>query len=524
MTTTTNEFSVEDFLQQGHDGKCPLRRSTSKKPTTENFRYWSIADYLACYKLKELTPLQVAKAILQAIDASEKRKIPLRAFLQINRPQLLQEAKESTKRYQENQLKGPLDGIPVAIKDEMLVKEHALTFGTNFYGQKVVNFSTVDATAVQRLRDAGTMIIGTTNMFELGTGTSGFNLHHGTPRNPYDPETYTGGSSSGSAVAVASGLVPLALGVDGGGSVRIPSTLCGIVGLKATFQRIPSISEGAPSVSNIGPMASNVKDTAIGYAILSGPHEAYPRSFMQPNIHFQDFEATQDLKGIRIGIFSEYVNDSAPIVRETFWQSVEFLKKRGAIIKETQLHHLNAIHRAHLVTITTELSFFMDKFYTDHLKDHAAEVQLVFSFGRALSAMDFLAAQKIRQFALRQLKEQVFNQVDVFMTPGVAVTSPKIPSDALSFGETDAKLISAFMKYVVLGNLVGIPGIVVPVGYSHGGEGQKGQLPIGVQFQSLHWQEDVIFRLANTIEKEFTTKKRPFPQVFYDILTTSQSF
>ncbi|KAI9921367.1 hypothetical protein PsorP6_001493 [Peronosclerospora sorghi] len=203
-------------------------------------------------------------------------------------------------------------------------------------------------------------------MHELGEGVTGYNMHYGIVRNPYNPKCYSGGSSSGSAAAVASGLVPLAIGLDGGGSIRIPSALCGVVGMKPTFQRVPPVAPDCPSVAHVGPITGSVRDAAHGYAIISGRDEAnFPRGMLQPPVDLHSFEETESLTGVRIGYFSDYTNHSSREIAEAVPQTLRALEARGATLVETPLHHLTPIHIAHPITISSEFAQNLDSILTD---------------------------------------------------------------------------------------------------------------------------------------------------------------
>ncbi|GLE06045.1 hypothetical protein PINS_up015256 [Pythium insidiosum] len=201
-------------------------------------------------------------------------------------------------------------------------------------------------------------------MQELGTGVTGFNLHYGTSRNPHDPTRYAGGSSSGSAAAVASGLVPLAIGVDGGGSVRIPAALCGVVGIKPTFQRVPQLSPDCPSVGHVGPIAGSVRDAAVALAVMSGGDASFPRSFAPPSLSFARFDDTESLKGLRVGFFAAFNDDASSDVVVAVRDALSRLEALGAELIETPLDHLQAIQLAHALTITSELAQHWDRYWS----------------------------------------------------------------------------------------------------------------------------------------------------------------
>nr|XP_005993677.2 PREDICTED: fatty acid amide hydrolase-like [Latimeria chalumnae] len=274
-------------------------RAPSSPP---GFSFKGISDYLHSFRSGNLTPTQVAENVIQALENSDQSGTPLRAIVQWEREQILKMAAASTVRYRDGKPLSVLDGIPVCLKESIRVVPYFCRGGTAYLGTRPEE---EDAAVTKKLREAGAVIIGLANMHELGIGTLGCNPNkfHGTARNPYSPQHYPGGSSSGSAVAVAAGLCPLAIGTDGGGSIRIPSSFCGVVGLKGTFGRISDHGTLPVSYStvSIGPMCSSVLDTAVAFAMLAGPDPKYPYGLQQPPLCFDGIFAS-DLKGVKLGI------------------------------------------------------------------------------------------------------------------------------------------------------------------------------------------------------------------------------
>ena len=243
----------------------------------KGFQFASIFDYANAYRNGTLTPEDVAIKILDAITSSDASATPLKAYIALNRDDVLKQARESTERFKQGKPLSIFDGVPVTIKDELDVTPYPTTVGTSFLGK---NPAKEDATVAARLRATGALLIGKANMHEIGINVTGLNPHHGTTRNPYNTDHYTGGSSSGPATAVAAGFVPVAIGADGGGSIRIPAAFCGVVGLKATFGRISE--KGAYplnwSVAHVGPITATVADAALTYAVIAGPDPNDPNS------------------------------------------------------------------------------------------------------------------------------------------------------------------------------------------------------------------------------------------------------
>ncbi|RHY27161.1 hypothetical protein DYB32_007001 [Aphanomyces invadans] len=457
-----------------------------------SFCRWTIHDYTSRYKAQTVTPSQVIAAVLDAIDASNALSPPLLAFIKVNRETVIEEAAASTQRY--------ASGIPIGLN----VDGYTTSFGTSFMD----DLATEDDTPIARLRQAGAIFVGKTNMHEIGLGTFGINIASGTPRNPYNDQHMTGGSSSGSAAAVAAGLVPLAIGCDGGGSIRIPAGLCGVVGVKATYMRVPFHFQGGPSVANVGPLAATVQDAALAYAVLSGADPDLPLSLTQPPpFVLPPSPSPKSLAGLRVGVFPAYVDGSAPEIASAFWDTVAFLKEQGATVVDVEIPHLQAIHMSHSITILTEISLLMET-QPRHL--FSADVQIGLAIGReTLDSLDFLAAQKVRAFAAEAI-DLVFDQVDVFATPTTATLAPRLENDVFSAGLSELSLTTALMRYIILGNMVGIPGISVPVAYASGSN-----LPISMQFQANHWHEHILFDVASHVEAHAVAKR---PTIYYSIL------
>ncbi|MDY7031409.1 MAG: amidase, partial [Thermodesulfobacteriota bacterium] len=226
------------------------------------FRFTTVHDYAKAYREGKTTPSEVARKVLDVIEMSNTISSPLCAIIAVDSRDVLRQAEAASDRIKNKQALGVFDGVPVAVKDQIDMVPYPTTVGTSFIGGSP---ATKDATVVARMRAAGALLIGKANMHEIGIGVTGLNPHHGTPRNPYKPDHFTGGSSSGSAAAVAAGICPVALGADGGGSIRIPSSFCGLVGLKPSFGRV-SEHGSAPltwSLNHQGPLAVTATDAAL---------------------------------------------------------------------------------------------------------------------------------------------------------------------------------------------------------------------------------------------------------------------
>lgn len=466
------------------------------------FPYRTIADYARSYRSGDTTPMEVAENVLAAIIASEKSTPDLKLFIAVYREDVLAQAKASTERFAQKQPLSLLDGVPVAVKDEVDMLPYPTTVGTRFLGTEPAK---QDATVVARLRDAGALLIGKTNMHEIGINPNGYNDTYGTVRNPYDPSCDPGGSSSGSAASVAAGIVPAAIGADGGGSIRIPASLCGVVGLKSTFGRISEFGAAplAWSVGHLGPLTASVEDAALIYSVVAGVDQNDENTRKQPAVTLKGWNETS-LTGITAGIYPEWFEHASPEVVKANYALVEQLKSRGLAVIEISIPDLNAIRVAHAVTILSEMAICMRQ-YAEHRKEQGAPVRLNLAIGEVLTAMDYLQAQRMRTKAMNNFNI-IFHEVDVILTPATAKTAQPILPGGLEGGWTDLSLDTEMMRFIIPGNLLGLPSISFPSGYDTRG------LPVGMQVIGRHWEENLLLRVAYNAEQ---VVERKLPKFFF---------
>lgn len=444
--------------------------------------------------------------IIEAVEASNRADPPLLGIIKCDAEDIQRQAAESAERFAQGRARSILEGVPVAIKDELDMPPYTTHVGTSFLGQKI---PPEDATPVARLRAAGALLIGKSNMFEIGISPTGNNPIQGFVRNPYNPDHDAGGSSGGSGAAVGSGIVPLALGADGGGSIRIPAAHCGIVGLKPTFGRVSEFG-AAPlcwSVAHVGSMGATALDTAIGYAVCAGSDPRDPLTLQQPPVHLRDFH-NLDLTGINLGIYRPWFEDASPEIVQSCKETLRVLENAGAVIREISIAGLEAMRVGHAVTILSEMAAAMEPHYAAHRKDFGHATRLNLALGRQFTSLDYLRAQRIRTESLREW-DRVFSKVDVVMTPTTACPPPYLNSSTVRYGESDLGALTELMRFVVCGNFCGLPAISFPAGYTGSG------LPIGIQAIGRHWKEHLLLRLANVAEQHLERRK---PVVHFDIL------
>jgi Asp-tRNA(Asn)/Glu-tRNA(Gln) amidotransferase A subunit family amidase len=471
------------------------------------------ADFVAAYRTGRATPEQVARRVLEHSRAADRRDPPMRIFIAQDEDDLLRQARESTARYERGEPLGPLDGVPVAVKDELDQAGYPTTVGTSFLGgSKVAD----DAEVVARLRRAGALLIGKANMVEIGLGVLGHNPSHGPPRNPYDPGRLCGGSSSGPAAAVAAGLCPIAVAADGGGSIRIPAALCGQVGLKATFGRV-SERGAAPlcwSVAHVGPIGASVRDATLAYALMAGPDPRDPNSLGHPApsvagvFAHSDDAGSPPLAGVRLGVYRPWFEHAEPDVVSTCAALFDTLKSAGAEVVDVEVRELDLVRIAHLVTIVTEMLASQLPHLSRHRKDYSLETRLNLALAGRIGGHDYVHAQRLRVRLSRQLLETL-ERVDAIVTPTTGATAPKLEPDAARTGESNLPMTDRLMRFAPAANLTGLPAISFPAGYDREG------LPVGFQALGRPWGEELLLRLAAVAERHVARRR---PRVHFSLL------
>jgi len=472
----------------------------------KGFQFTSAYDYAQAYRDGNATPEEVAQKTLQAITESDSTSAPLRAFISVYGNEVMRQARESMTRIKAGKALSMLDGVPVAVKDEMDMTPYPTTVGTAFLGKEPAQ---QDSTVVARLREAGALLIGKTNMHEIGINVTGLNPHHGVTRNPYNVNHFTGGSSSGSATAVAAGLTPIAIGADGGGSIRIPAAFCGVVGLKPTFGRVSEFGAFPLdwSVAHIGPLAASATDAALAYAIIAGPDPKDPHSLHQPLPTLQGWN-NLNLKGLRLGIYRAWFEHADKEIVSACQSMLEAYQSMGAQMVEVEIPNLEANRVAHSVIILSEMAQAMDATYAAHHREHGLDTRVNLALARQFLATDYLTAQRIRARMMNHFAA-AFQFADVILTPTTGIPAPRIQLAALPKGESDLSNTVEIMRFATAANLTGLPAISFPAGYTASG------LPIGIQAMGKAWDEKTLLRLALAAEQ---VVERKAPQVYYKVL------
>ncbi|KAK8587687.1 hypothetical protein V6N12_022170 [Hibiscus sabdariffa] len=491
------DASPAEKVQQAMD--ClPLTLESSLDTSKHScFRRWTIADYSRAYRSGEITPLKVAERFIDAVRESSRRPLPMFFFINYDAEDILRQATESTFRYERGAPISVLDGIPIAVKDEIDCSPYPTTGGTKWLHK--VRPCTVDACCVARLRSCGAILVGKTNMHELGVTPSGTNPHYGAPRNPYDPSKISGGSSSGSAAIVSAGLCPAALGVDGGGSVRMPASLSGVIGFKPTFGCIPH-SGVLPlnwTVGMVGILAGTLEDAFVvydldwfsvfSYAAISGQLPSDESTTLPPKVHFPLLNSTNSISNIKLARYGAWFNDCNEEVRLCCSEALQLLCERynwkGVIQKtvEVTIPEIEVMRTAHYVTISCECNTSLSSYLEKYRSELGWDARIVVDIYGAFDSNEYIKAQKL------------------------SMTAYPISKAALKTGELDYVNGAKILQYQIAGNFLGLPAVTVPVGYDKAG------LPIGLQFIGKPWSEPTLMHIAFAMQ---ITENQRFSMIY----------
>jgi aspartyl-tRNA(Asn)/glutamyl-tRNA(Gln) amidotransferase subunit A len=468
------------------------------------------ADKLvSLYRNRDFTVTEVIGHLFDEIEQKDKE---IRAFITLSRDRAMEDARRIDASIASGDAIEDLAGVPVAVKDNMATRDVPTTCGSRMLENYLPPYT---ATAVERLRQAGAIIVGKTNLDEFAMGSSTENSGYFVTRNPHDLKRVPGGSSGGSAAAVASGMALIALGSDTGGSIRQPASFCGVVGIKPTYGRVSryGLVAFASSLDQIGCLTKTVRESALALESICG-FDHYDSTSADASV--DDFAGTLDqpIKETRIGVPKEYfVSGLDPEVKAKINAGIRLYENLGCRIEEISLPHTEFATATYYLIATAEASSNLARYDgvrygrreggDSDLKEMYRRTRMA-GFGKevkrrillgtyALSAgyydAYYLKAMKVRTLMLRDF-QKAFEQVDIILSP----TSPTV---AFEIGEKTEDPLSMYLSdiFTITCNLAGLPGMSVPCGRNSMG------LPVGLQLMANHFQEALLLRTAHHFEK-----------------------
>lgn len=475
-----------------------------------SIRYESVEKLSEMIKNKEIKPSEVVKDIYDAIEETDPT---IKSFLALDKENAIKKAEELDELQAKDQMEGKLFGIPMGIKDNIITEGLETTCASKMLEGFVPIY---ESTVMKKLHAENAVLIGKLNMDEFAMGGSTETSYFKKTVNPFDHKAVPGGSSGGSAAAVAAGLVPFSLGSDTGGSIRQPAAYCGIVGMKPTYGRVSrfGLVAFASSLDQIGPLTRNVKDNAIVLETIVGVDKNDSTS---ATVEDNDFTSDigKDIKGMKIALPKEYLGEGvSDEVKEAVRNAVEILEGEGAIVEEVSLPNTGYGIPSYYVIASSEASSNLSRFDGIRYGYHSKEAQTLdelYKFSRsegfgkevkrrillgtfALSSGYYDAyykkSQKVRTL-IRQDFDKVFEDYDV-------VVGPTTPTAAFNLGEEINDPLTMYANDLLTTpvNLAGLPGISVPCG-------QTNNRPIGLQFIGKPFDEKTLYRVAHQFEQQY---------------------
>lgn len=446
---------------------------------------------------KKVSPVEITRALLERIYRLNKK---VNAYITILEEQALDDAQRAEKDILTGNYKGPLHGIPIAVKDNIETKGIKTTCASKLREDHV---STYNATVIQRLQGAGAILLGKLNMQEFAIGATSANSHYGPVRNPWDLERIPGGSSGGSAAAISASLAIGTLGTDTRGSVRIPASLCGIVGLKQTYGLVSNfgVTPVSWSLDHVSPMTRTVEDAAIMLQAIVG-HD--PNDPTTCRVSLPDYRAAihQDIRGIKLGVPTNFFfTNIDEEVEKAAREAIRVFKGLGASVEEVTIPNIEFVPIAGSFVSPVEAYVYHEPLLQTRAQEYQSNVRERLLSGAVILAADYVKSQQYRNL-LRKEVQKILQRVDALITPSTAITAPKIGEGMITIRGQKQEVLRLLSTFTATWNLTGHPAISIPCGFA------SNNLPIGLQIAGRLFDEPTIIRIAHNYETNTTWHER----------------
>jgi aspartyl-tRNA(Asn)/glutamyl-tRNA(Gln) amidotransferase subunit A len=452
----------------------------------------TLLEAAAQLRAKKVSSVELTR---QSLERSKQLQPRLNAFLTFTEEEALKQAAQADADFARGLDRGPLQGIPVAVKDLFYTKGTRTTGGSKIYGDFIPNY---DAAVVEKLKAAGAVITGKLGMHELAFGITSNNAHYGPIRNPWDPTRIPGGSSGGSGVAVAAGMVFAAMGSDTGGSIRIPASYCGTAGIKPTYglvSRYGTMPLGF-TLDHMGPLAQTSRDCAAVLNAISGHDRRDAYSSKQATTPV-NIPAQPSLQGLRIGISEEFLLESVdPEIAEMVQSASRAFHEWGATIVPLKLGWLRDVVALSHVILPAEAASILEP-HLSRRDELGPEVRPLFEAGRLIPAVDYLQAQKLRRLYRAKSESLLWKHCDILIAPSTAITAPRIGEQTVTLaGGQQLEVRAASTLLVRAFNVLGVPAHSVLGGFHSNG------LPMSFQLIARPFAEQSVLAAGARFEEE----------------------
>ena len=455
-----------------------------------NDKNLTIAKIAPLLRQREISPVELTEYFLGRIDRLQPR---LNAFITLTKNLARNQARQMEKEILKGHYRGALHGIPITLKDLFYTAGVRTTGGSKILRNFIPK---ENAIVVDRLFAAGSILLGKTNLHEFAYGVTNANPHYGPAHNPWNLSRVTGGSSGGSAAAVSAGLCLGSLGTDTGGSIRIPSAACGVVGLKPTRGLVPlhGVIPLAFSLDHVGPICRCAEDAALMLGVIAGPDAPHPNSLEKSRMSYTH-SLRQGVRGVRVGIPKQYFFDRLQKeVRELALTACATLERLGAKLREVELKGMEEMNQLVAAITMGEALAYHWKWLCTRAKDYGLDWRSRLALGKRQKTIEYLHAQERRRL-LTQSFTRVFESVDVLATPTLPIVAPAIGEEEIKVGRRSQSVRAALLRFTRAGNLTGLPVISLPCGFS------SENLPVGLQLFGRRLDEATLLRVTYAYEQ-----------------------
>lgn len=459
----------------------------------------TIKDAARLVRSRELSPLELTQAVLQRIESLDSR---VNAFITVTGAQAITEAREAEQSLSSGKPLKPLHGVPVSLKDLIDTRGVPTTAGSLILADRV---PASDATITRRLREAGAILVGKTNMHEFAYGVTSANLHYGPVRNPWDLQRVAGGSSGGAAVSVALSMSLGSIGTDTGGSIRIPAALTGTIGLKPTYGRVSGagVIPLADSFDTFGPITRTVEDAGLLLEVIAGPDDADARTLSTPEFRYTD--QPDDVAGLRLGLPRGVFDRTDARIRTVIEAAIARLEELKVCLVEIDLENSGRYEEVFRTVAGREVFTFHEQYLARCPDRYAPDTRARIENGRGVTPQDYARARNVLVELGEDLRKS-FDCADLLVMPAVPIPAPRVGVSSVVIDGSEESVLAALTHYTRLASITGVPAISVPCGLT------VENLPVGLQFVGPAFSEGELLRVARVYEQAtggFAGRPRP---------------
>ena len=482
------------------------------KRSSLNIVNLTIRDLSTAISSGDISPLDLIEATLERISRLNPE---LNAFITVLEKSARQDAKSAELLIKQGKYKGPLHGIPVCLKDLIYMKGVRSTSGSKILSDFVPDY---DSTVVKKLKDAGAIIVGMNNTHEFACGITNINPHYGSSKNPWDISRMSGGSSGGSAVAVSAGMAPVSIGTDTSGSIRVPSSFCGLFGLKPTYGRVSKygVQELAPSIDHIGPIARSAWDIAAVLQTISGYDELDSSTVDIPVPNYinvlsekQEIKRSDSFKvGIPVQFFFDIIDSK---VMNVFDKFLDKLHACGISTEPVDVQKTDRIIDTWQAIRLGESAAVHKEWIESRRGDYGENVIVMLERGMEITAVEYINAHKMRK-EIRTAFLETMKDYDALLVPTTIISAPKLDQTMVNINEKEAmEVYQALSRLTTVFDITGLPAMNVPAGFI---EEEKKKLPIGVQLVGKPFNEEMLLRISHNYDEYYRISEEMVPSLY----------